>query len=162
MVLSPLRAWDQKENEEETQEHFGSSSPPWDPLASLPPPYNPQNGAGPPPATAAAVTARGAWEGEGHRAHHSGARALPLLAELIQEGRATEPCTATSTLLLLEELMQEREGADPPRRCKCTAAACRVRTGGLGCRNKRAAPALGIKAQCLNKTKGYGRALFQT
>lgn len=105
---------------------------------------------------------QGSEGGGGGRAHYPGARALPLLAELIQEGRATEPCTATSTLLLLAELMQEREGADPPRRCKCTAAACRVRTGGLGCRNKRAAPVLGIKAQCLNKTKGYGRALFQT
>ena len=87
----PLRAWDQKGNEEETQELSGTSSPLWDPLGLLPPPYNPQNGDGPPPATAAtSVTAREAQEGEGHRAHHPGARALPLLVELTRERRGAE------------------------------------------------------------------------
>ena len=57
VVLIPFRAQDQKGNEEETQEHSGTSSPPWDPLGSLPPPYNPQSGTGPPPATAAAAVA---------------------------------------------------------------------------------------------------------
>ena len=54
------------------------------------------------------------------------------------------------------------EGHRDMYRCKPTAAGCRVRTGGLGCRHKCAAPACGIKAHCLNKTKGYVRALFQT
>ena len=66
VVLFPLRAWDQDGNEEETKEHSGTSSPPWDPLGLLLPPYNPQNGSGPPLATT--VTARGMWEGEGCRA----------------------------------------------------------------------------------------------
>ena len=61
VVLFPLRAWDQKGNEEETQEHSGTSSPPWDPLGLLLPPSNLQNGTGPPLATATtAVTAGGA------------------------------------------------------------------------------------------------------
>ena len=68
VVLFPLRSWDQKGNEE-TQEHSGASSPPWDPLGSLPPPYNPPNGAGTPPAIAAtAVAARGVQVGERSRA----------------------------------------------------------------------------------------------
>ena len=55
------------------------------------------------------------------------------------------------------------EGCRAPYRCKHIAiAAHRVRTGGLGLRHKCAAPAHGIKAHSLNKTKGYSRALFQT
>ena len=92
----------------------------------------------PTPATATtAVAAGGVWKG--HRAHNASARALLLLTYLTQEGRGAEPCAGTSTLLLL-----------------------RVRKGGLGHRHKHAALAQGIKAHSLNKTKGYGRALFQT
>ena len=53
-------------------------------------------------------------------------------------------------------------GGRAPHRHKRTATALRVRTGGLGHRQKHAALAHGIKAHCLNKTKGYGRALLQT
>ena len=106
VVLFPIRTRDQKGNMEETQEHSGSSSPP---LGLLLQPYNPQNGSGFPPATAAAtVAARGVWEGERHRAHHPGTRALPLLMELTWEGRGAEPHTGASTLpLLLTESEQE-------------------------------------------------------
>ena len=65
MVLFPLRARDQKGNEE-TQKYSGTPSPLWDSLGWLPPPYNPQNGAGPPPATATTtVAARGVGEVRG-------------------------------------------------------------------------------------------------
>ena len=58
-LISP-QSMDKKGKKEETQEHSGTSSLPWDTLGSLPPPYNHQNGAGFPPATAvAAVSARG-------------------------------------------------------------------------------------------------------
>ena len=139
VVLFPLRARDQKGNEGKTQEPSGTSSLPWDPLGLLPPPSNPQNGtAPPPPATAAtAVTAGGAWEGEGHRAHHLGTGALSLLlTELKQPGRGTEHHTDASALQPL---------------------AHRVRMGGLGCRHKPAALAFGIKAHHLSKSKGHGR-----
>ena len=83
IVLFPFRAQDQKGNEKETQEHSGTSSPPWHPCGLLLPPYSPQNGAGPPPATAATtIDAGGAQEGEGCRAHHPGTRELQLLMEL--------------------------------------------------------------------------------
>ena len=108
MVLFPLRARDQKGNEGEIQEHSGTTSPPWDPLGLLLPPSNPQSGAGPPPATAAtAVTARGAWYGEGCRAHHLGTRALPLLTEVTREGSIAEPHAGTNALQLLAESEQE-------------------------------------------------------
>ena len=66
VVLFLLRAWDQKGKEGKTQEHSGTSTPPRDPRGLLPPPYNPQNGAGPPPATATTtVAARGVGEVRG-------------------------------------------------------------------------------------------------
>lgn len=117
MVLFPLRAQDQKGNEEETQEHSGTSSPPWDPLGSLLPPYNLQNGTGPTlDKVTATVAARAAQEEEGCRAHCPGTNTLPPLAASEQEGE--------------------------------------------GHGHKHNAMGLRIKAHCLNKTKGYGRALF--
>ena len=73
-LLSP-QSTGPKENEKETQEHSGTSSPPQDPLGSLRPPYKPQNGAGPPPATAAtAVTAGECGRGRGQSPPPGGKR----------------------------------------------------------------------------------------
>ena len=49
----------------------------------------------------------------------------------------------------------EVEGCRAPHWCQCTASAGRVRMGGLGQRLKCTALAHGIKAHCLNKTKGH-------
>ena len=94
------------------------SLPPWHPLGSLPSPYNPKNGAGPPPATATtAVAAWGLWDGG--------------------VGGA-EPTTQAQG-----HCSQSQNG-----RIRLQAQAC--------------CPGREIKAHRLNKTKGYGRALFQT
>ena len=88
-------------------------------LGLLPPPYNPQNGTGSPPA--AAATARGTQEGEGCRAHRTGARALPLVMELAREGEGRRAyCTGISTLPPLAE--PEQEGEEPRAHCAGTSA----------------------------------------
>ena len=87
-VLFPLRTRDQKENEEETQEHSGTSSLHGTPLAhchhlTIPKmalvPLQPQ----PPPLSLPGDCGTGAWGG---RAHHPGARAL--LTESEREDQA--------------------------------------------------------------------------
>ena len=109
MVLFPLRAQDQKENEKETQEHSGTFSPPWHPLGLLSTPYNPPNGAGPPsshshhrcrclgsagvggvqsppPRHKGIASAHRVNTGEEGRRAHAGTSALSALPESQQEG----------------------------------------------------------------------------
>ena len=75
VVLFPLREQDKKEKRRKPKNKCRLPSLHGTPLGSLPPPYNPQNGTGSPPA--AATTARGAQEAKGCGAHHAGTRALP-------------------------------------------------------------------------------------
>ena len=97
VVIFPLGARDQKENEEETQEYSGTSYPSWGPLGLLPPPFNPQNGAGPPPATAATAVAAGGT----------------------REGRGTEPQAGTS-----EQAQRTAAAHSQNRRVKLQAQVC--------------------------------------